>query len=151
MKNAHYALATQHTVHTIPSKVFGPIEVGEELVFKFPNGIPGLEKPNSFTFVEIDEYSPLVWMISKDGEYHFPVLALQELKNVSLDHESLEMYLPRIIKILESKPEANAYFILKLTAKLENFSLKAPIIVDSLAGRGEQLILDRFQVVEAFA
>ena len=151
MKNAQYAFATKPSAQSIPSKVFGSIPVTNDLIFDFPNGIPGLEKRNSFSFIEIDEYSPLVWMISQDGEYHFPVLPLQQLKNVSLDCESVDMYLPRIIKILESKPEANAYFILKLSAKLENFSLKAPIIVDSLSGKGEQLILDRFHVVEAFA
>ena len=83
-------------------------------------------------------------MVSKSGEYHFPVLTLDLLDDNDLDEVSKDVYLPQLQYILSRNPKALVYVILKLTPNLKRISLKAPIIADLTTMEGEQLILDRF-------
>ena len=128
----------------IPSKVFGKLAISKKKIFHFPSGIPGLEKERYYTFLDIEEYKPLIWMVSKSGEYHFPVLTLDLLDDNDLDEVSKDVYLPQLQYILSRNPKALVYVILKLTPNLKRISLKAPIIADLTTMEGEQLILDRF-------
>lgn len=135
---------------TIDSSVFGSFEVEPSKLFLFKRGIPGLEWEQKFTFVEIEEYRPLVWMISENGEYHFPVIPLALLTKDDVDDTSKQVYLPRIQRMLDARKNANAYIILKLNKPITQLSLKAPVIVDVDRREGEQLVLDRFQLVETY-
>ena len=128
----------------IPSKVFGNLPISKKKVFHFSSGIPGLESEKQFAFLDIEDYKPLIWMVSTSGEYHFPVLTMGLLDENDLDEPSKDVYLPQLQYILKKNPNALAYVILKLTPNLTNISLKAPIVVDVAAMQGEQIILDRF-------
>lgn len=130
----------------ITSNVFGEFTAPEDRVFSFPYGIPGLESEKAFTFLNVKEYEPLIWMVSINGSFHFPVLPLTSLNKEDLDDLSKKTYLPQLQKLLMENQRAVAYVILKLGIKLEKISLRAPILVHTDTNQGEQVILDRFQV-----
>lgn len=128
----------------IQSVLFGAIEVPEQKMFLFRNGIPGLEKFRECTFLDIPEYKPLIWMTSGDGQFHFPVLPVSYFSASDFDEVSQSVYLPQLVDLLEHSSHLVAYVILKLAAPVSKISLKAPIVVDSEKRTGEQVILDRF-------
>ncbi len=126
----------------INSRVFGPMSIENSKIIHFPKGIPGLDSERYFAFVCIEEYQPLVWMVSQGGTYHLPVVPLTLIDSDDLDEESHEVYYPQLMQILNEHPKTAAYVILKLDPSVSHLSLKAPIIVDVEEQRGEQYILD---------
>lgn len=130
----------------ITSNVFGEFTAPENRVFSFPYGIPGLETEKEFTFLNVKEYEPLIWMVSVNGSFHFPVLPLTSLNEDDLDEWSKKTYLPQLQNLLIKNQQAVAYVILKLGGKVEKISLRAPIIVHTDTNLGEQVIFDRFQI-----
>ena len=126
----------------IDSRVFGPMGIENTKIIHFPKGVPGLDSERYFAFVCIEEYQPLVWMISQSGLYHLPVIPLTLIDSEDLDEESREDYYPQLMQILNDNPNTAAYVILKLNPSIKHISLKAPIVVDVELLRGEQYILD---------
>jgi len=126
----------------IDSRVFGLMSIENSKIIHFPKGVPGLDSERYFAFVCIDEYQPLVWMISRTGLYHLPVVPFTLIDSDDLDDESREVFYPQLMQILNSNPKTAAYVILKLNPSIKHLSLKAPIVVDVELQRGEQYILD---------
>ncbi len=126
----------------IHSTLFGELTISRRKIIHFPTGIPGLEQVRSYTFLDIEEYRPLVWMVSTCGKYHFPVIPIAHLDAESIDEHSKDNYLPLLTDIMKQQPMSVAYVILRLEPEIKQVSLKAPIIVHLQEQRGEQLILE---------
>ena len=126
----------------IDSRVFGSMSIENSKIIEFPKGVPGLDSERYFAFVCIEEYQPLVWMISNSGLYHLPVIPLTLIDSEDLDDESRDVYYPQLMQILNDNPSTAAYVILKLNPSIKHISLKAPIVVDVELQKGEQYILD---------
>jgi flagellar assembly factor FliW len=127
---------------TIQSKLFGPFEVDEQTVMKFTEGIPGLESVKEYAMVTFEEYAPIVWMISTDGIYHFPLVLYRTIDFNDFDRESQQFYKIQLDKYLGRNEHKNAYVILKLDNSVQTVSLRSPIIVDPVNRIGKQLILE---------
>jgi len=119
---------------SIQSKLFGQFEVDERTVMKFSEGIPGLET--------VKEYAPIVWMISIDGVYHFPLVLYKTIDFNDFDRESQRFYKIQLDKYLAKNENKNAYIILKLDSSVQTVSLRSPILVDPVKRTGKQLILE---------
>lgn len=127
---------------SIPSKIFGSFEVDESKKVHFKNGIPGLESVKEYVFVAFEEYKPISWMISTNGEYHFPVAILNLIDPEDLDDVSREEFLPDLRKKLDQNQDLLCYIIIKLDESVSEVNLKAPVIVDSKERTGQQLMLE---------
>jgi flagellar assembly factor FliW len=128
--------------YSVESKLFGPFEVDAETVMKFPEGIPGLETVNEYAMVTIQEYAPIVWMISMDGVYHFPLVLYKTIDVNDLDSDSRDTYKAQLDAYLSKKEHSIAYVILQLDSKIQTVSLRCPIVIDLPNKHGKQLILD---------
>jgi flagellar assembly factor FliW len=128
---------------TVQSKFFGSFEADLQTIMQFENGIPGLESVQEYALITIEEYKPIVWMISTDGVYHFPLVHYKNIDNNDLDQESLQGYKPQLDRFLTKHPESVAYVILKLDQRVTTISLRSPIIIDPKKQAGKQLILDK--------
>ena len=109
---------------------------------KFSEGIPGLETVKEYAMVTFEEYAPIVWMISIDGVYHFPLVLYKTIDFNDFDRESQRFYKIQLDKYLAKNENKNAYIILKLDSSVQTVSLRSPILVDPVKRTGKQLILE---------
>lgn len=69
------AQATRHRTLRVATTRFGPVDVGENEVITFPNGLIGFEQFRSFVLLNVQETSPIQWLQSvEDGSLAFPVV-----------------------------------------------------------------------------
>lgn len=132
----------------INSTLFGNLKISRRKIVHFPNGIPGLENERKYAFLDIEEYRPLVWMVSVSGKYHFPVIPIAHLDAENIDEYSKDNYLPSLTDYIKNKQDSLAYVILRLEPEVKQVSLRAPIVVHLREQRGEQLILDNLLMEE---
>jgi flagellar assembly factor FliW len=60
---------------TLESRRFGQMEVREEAVIRFPDGLPGFEELHRFLLLSLPELEPVQFLVSiDDTEISFPVL-----------------------------------------------------------------------------
>ncbi len=135
-------MALTQEMLSIQSKLFGSFDVDERTVMKFSEGIPGLETIKDYAMVTFEEYAPIVWMISTDGVYHFPLVLYKTIDFNDFDRESQQFYKIQLDKYLAKNENKNAYIILKLDSSVQTVSLRSPIVIDPVKQTGKQLILE---------
>jgi len=112
-------MALTQEMLSIQSKLFGSFDVDERTVMKFSEGIPGLETIKDYAMVTFEEYAPIVWMISTDGVYHFPLVLYKTIDFNDFDRESQQFYKIQLDKYLAKNENKNAYIILKLDSSVQ--------------------------------
>src|SRR5690606_1112928 len=127
----------------ITSKIFGVFNVDVDSVIHYQQGIPGLEKVTEYAMVSIEEYDPIVWMISTDGVYHFPLVKTNSIDTNDFDKDSKSHYKSMLDKALEGMPNFVSYVILKLDQTVSEVSLCAPILINPEKRIGLQLVFDK--------
>lgn len=126
----------------IISDVLGEVDVNEDAVLHFEDGIPGFEEEKEFIVLESEENEPFVWLISaktpylafmmidpfkifRDYEVDLPQTALQKLK---IEHaEDVTIY--TIVVLADDISESTT-------------NLQGPVVLNAKAGLGKQVILD---------
>lgn len=136
-------MTEQKNLVAIQSKLFGLFQVDSDSVMNFSQGIPGLEAVKEYAMMAIEEYDPIVWMVSTNGVFHFPLVDYKTIDQTDLDTISLERYKPLLDSYLERNEESIAYVILKLDKAVSKVSLKAPIVINPQLKKGQQLVLDQ--------
>lgn len=129
-------------LQTIQSKIFGTFQVDVGSVYQFQHGIPGLESVKEFALMTIEEYAPIVWMVSINGIFHFPLVLVNAVDEADLDSDSKKQFKNMLDKYLAKNQNEIAYVILKLDQSVTQLSLKAPILINPKLKSGHQLILD---------
>lgn len=127
----------------ISSNIFGVFSLGLDNIVHFKHGIPGLEKITDYGMVSIEEYDPIIWMISTDGVYHFPLVKINSLDINDFDKDSKNHYKLMLDKALREMPEFVPYIILKLDQTVREVSLQAPILINPQKNIGLQLVFDK--------
>ncbi|WP_042340025.1 flagellar assembly protein FliW [Desulfosporosinus youngiae] len=126
----------------IKSTRFGELEVTEELLFKFPHGIPGFPEEKTFIFIPLDEKSPFAYLQSAT-EANLTFLLVDPFAffrgyEFNLDDEIAkelglsEQNLPQVFLIANSKDN-----LADMTV-----NLLAPLVINGLNRTGRQVILD---------
>jgi flagellar assembly factor FliW len=115
---------------------FGELELEEENIVNFPEGLIGFEEYKKFIIISDKELDPLLWLLSiEDPEIEFPIL------NPKLFFAS---YNP--VGISESE---NVVLFSIVTLKKDmteiTTNLKGPLVVDFKKREGKQVILDSDQ------
>jgi flagellar assembly factor FliW len=126
----------EQTVETKVRKIntlqFGELEVGEDLIFIFPNGMLGFDELKEFVLITAEETVPFKWLLSVEKpEIGFPLLSPW---HIDLTYDpgrdfDVEKQIFMVVVTLEDE----------IGSRTAN--LKAPIIFDVDNQTGEQVIL----------
>jgi flagellar assembly factor FliW len=127
----------------IKTSNFGEIEINEDLVYKFKDGLPGFEEAKEFVFIDNgDPDSPFKWMqCVKNGSLAFAVVNPFMVKpdyDVELSDEDISNLR------IEREEDVLVYSIVVVPEDLTKISmnLKAPLILNGREKIGAQVILD---------
>ncbi|GAB4339033.1 MAG: flagellar assembly protein FliW [Calditrichia bacterium] len=124
----------------VVTQQFGELEVSEEQVIHFPNGIIGFEDCRNFVIVDAEDFEPFRWLISLDKrEFGFPVL-----DPLLIDPDYLKELpggLRREAKAEGSRIVPLCVVTLRGEGEKVTINLKGPIIIDFEKREGRQIIL----------
>ena len=59
----------------IQTTVFGELEINEDKIITFPEGIPGFENLTRFVMIILDQTKPFLWLQSVDEDVSIPVIS----------------------------------------------------------------------------
>ncbi|HHV59493.1 MAG TPA: flagellar assembly protein FliW [Clostridiaceae bacterium] len=127
----------------IETKYFGMVEIDENAIIDFPEGLPGFEDEKRFVLLgKQPEQNPFVWLQCVDcPQLAFVMIdprTLIEDYTVDVDDSEVE-----ILDIVDT----NNVLIYSIVVVPEDISkmtanLKAPVLINSVAKKGKQVILD---------
>ncbi len=125
-------------IHTIN---FGDLEVPEDKIIAFKEGIPGFPQIHRFTFLEFEDLKPFQYLQSLDE----PPIALLVVNPFMVDREyRFQLSSSDMEDIHSSDPSGVAvYAVATVPANPEGatLNLMAPIVVNEKARCGKQVIL----------
>lgn len=138
-------LTGEETFMRIKTAQFGEIDVDEDKILNFPNGIIGFEDCRKFILVSDEELEPFQWLLCIDEgkeEIGFPLLMPFILVPDYFDD------LPKdIVEELKKDEDCPLNILNVVTIKGRDgkmtLNLRAPIIIDVEKKEGKQIILPK--------
>lgn len=123
----------------ISTKFFGNIEIDEEEIINFHDGIPGFDKLTKFMILGIEDNKNLKCLQSiEDVNICLLIISPWEhFKDYSFElseYEINELY-------LKSQDEAMVYNVITVRGDKITVNLAAPLIINVIKGVGRQIIL----------
>jgi len=123
----------------LETMAFGKIEVSEEKVVYFKDGIPGFDNLKKFVIVILDQTQPFIWLQSIDEDISFPVMSPFEIDpdyspnvdDYELDEIKLEDEKDLLVLVICVIPQD----ITQMTA-----NMAAPIVINISSGLGKQIL-----------
>jgi len=120
---------------------FGPVEVDENKLITFGEGIPGLEEYRKYALLQFEESYPIIWLQSvEDGGICLPVLDTYAVLTgyvFDIDDED--------VRELELKgaEELHVVSVLVIPENIQGMTanLAAPIIINTVSGMAKQIML----------
>lgn len=125
------------------TKNFGELEIDEEKIITFPEGLPGFEGEKQFIIINNeDEENPFQWLQSVSN----PELAFVII-NPFLVFSDYDINIPRIVQDklnIEDEKDIAVYSIVVVPKDLKKMTanLLGPIIINVNERLGKQVILD---------
>jgi flagellar assembly factor FliW len=125
---------------------FGWLDVGQEDIIRFPEGLVGLSRLTSFVLLQDDRAPDLYWLQSLDqGEFALALVTNAKLQSPvdwngeDVDLSALKLDQPDDIEIL---------YVLNRVEGEFTANLKGPIVINPIKGLGKQVVLRdaRFEV-----
>lgn len=122
---------------TITSSRFGTLEIADDAIIEFPDGIVGLPG-RRWTLIARDAESDFLWLHGVDD----PTVALPVTNPwLFFPEYSVEIADDEVERLgLDGQPDPDVYVTVRAAAELEDFrvNLRAPILVHG--GKGHQII-----------
>lgn len=120
---------------------FGPVEIDENKLIDFGEGIPGLEQYHAYALLQFDESYPIVWLQStEDKGICLPVLDIfAVMPDYVFDIDDTDVkYLG-----LTSPDELHIINVVVIPDDIKGMTvnLAAPIIINTKLGRAKQIVL----------
>ena len=129
----------------VQTKFFGEVELDDNKVLEFPNGIIGFEDFKKFAIiydVEDDRETKISWLQSLEE----PVLALPIVDPLAIVPDYAPMIEDELLKPLGNPADEDLLFLLVMTVpsdmKKVTANMKAPVIINTKTCTGVQLIVD---------
>lgn len=125
----------------IETQMFGSVEIEDEKVFTFKDGLLGFEELKRFVLIEAEELKPLAWLVSVDEpEVAFPLADARyfvdkyEVAITRDDRESLDV---------TGDDEVAIYTIVSLPTKEKPLTanLRGPVVINMSSRLGRQVVL----------
>ena len=130
----------------VKTRYFGEVEIGDEKIIHFEQGIPGFEEYKDYTVlydIEKGKESFFLWLqCVTEEKLAFPVVnpfKVKEDYNPTVEDEVLKE------GIGDCSPDDLAVFLMARVPsdpRLTTINLKAPIIINTVERRGMQLIVE---------
>ena len=121
---------------------FGEIEVRDDRVIRFANGIPAFEHLRAFVIVQVDRTAPVYWMQSaEDSGVALPVVDPFAL----IDNYALEINDAEIEDLcLENQTDLMVLGVTVIPEDVTKMTvnLAAPVLVNTKKGLGKQIVMD---------
>ena len=129
----------------VQTKIFGEVELDDNKILEFPNGIIGFEDFKKFAIiydVEDDRETKISWLQSLEE----PVLALPIVDPLAIVPDYAPMIEDELLKPLGNPADEDLLFLLVMTVpsdmKKVTANMKAPVIINTKTCTGVQLIVD---------
>ena len=129
----------------VQTKFFGEVELDDNKVIEFPNGIIGFEDFKKFAIIydiEDDRYTKISWLQSLEE----PTLALPVVDPLAVTTEYAPMIEDELLKPLGNPADEDLLFLLVMTVPSDmtkvTANMKAPVIISTEERKGVQLIVD---------
>jgi len=127
------------------TKFFGEVELDDEKVIEFPNGIIGFEDFKRFAVLYDEDNKSetrISWLQSLDE----PCLALPVIDPLAIVPDYAPMIEDELLKPLGSPADEDLLFLLAMTVPSDmtkvTANMKAPIIINAAQCKGAQLIVE---------
>ena len=127
------------------TKFFGEVELDDNKVIEFPNGIIGFEDFKKFAIIydiEDDRDTKISWLQSLEE----PTLALPVVDPLAVTTEYAPMIEDELLKPLGNPADEDLLFLLVMTVPSDmtkvTANMKAPVIISTEERKGVQLIVD---------
>ncbi|MCL2425523.1 MAG: flagellar assembly protein FliW [Oscillospiraceae bacterium] len=121
---------------------FGTVAVAPEKVINFADGIPGLGQFKKYALLQFEESYPIVWLQSvEDAGVCLPVLdTFNVLPDYVFDIDDIDVNALE----LKSPDELHVVSVVVIPEDIHGMTvnLAAPIIINTLTGRGRQVVLN---------
>lgn len=129
----------------VQTKFFGEVELDDNKVIEFPNGIIGFEDFKKFAIlydIEDDRDTKISWLQSLEE----PTLALPVVDPLAVTTEYVPMIEDELLKPLGNPADEDLLFLLVMTVPSDmtkvTANMKAPVIISTEERKGVQLIVD---------
>ena len=129
----------------VQTKFFGEVELDDNKVIEFPNGIIGFEDFKKFAIIydiEDDRDTKISWLQSLEE----PTLALPVVDPLAVTTEYAPMIEDELLKPLGNPADEDLLFLLVMTVPSDmtkvTANMKAPVIISTEERKGVQLIVD---------
>ena len=121
---------------------FGEIEINEETIITFPNGILGFPNYKKYAIIDVDENSPLKWLHSCEE----PSLAFVVTDpNLFRSDYSIDAW-KRDLEDIEVTDAADVLVLVLVTVPADpskmTANLKGPVLINTKNNKAKQLIVD---------
>lgn len=127
------------------TKFFGEVELADEKVLDFPNGLIGFENMTKFAIM-YDEEDKGTTRISWLQSLEEPVLALPVIDPLAIAPEYVPMIEDELLAPLGNPADEDLLFLLAMTVPSDmtkvTANMKAPIIINATTKKGVQLIVE---------
>ncbi|QTA37121.1 flagellar assembly protein FliW [Thermosipho ferrireducens] len=122
---------------------FGEIDLQENEIITFPNGLPGFDNLRKFAIISFENTSPILWLVSlEDSNITLPIvdpwiflkdyefeISEEDIKELQINSEE-DIAIWAVLTIPKGKP------------KETTINLLAPIVINIKKGIGKQIILN---------
>ncbi len=125
----------------IKTKNFKDIEVLEENIITFKNGIPGFSELKKFILIEDENNKIFTWLQSiEDGDIS---IALLDMKNIMTEYDP-KIKKEMIEELGEIKNNLLVYNVVVIPENIEDIrvNLVAPIVINLSTNKGVQVIVE---------
>ena len=125
----------------IKTSTFGPLEINEDKIITFRDGIPGFEELTRFIVVVLEQTKPFFWLQAIDEDISLPLISPFDIKAdyspIIDDSVFADLLLEReedllVLAVAVIPPE-----VTKMTA-----NLAAPILINIAANFGRQVLIE---------
>ena len=120
---------------------FGPVEVDEEKIIDFIDGIPGLEQYRKYALLQFEDSYPIVWLQSmEDNGICLPVLdTFNVLPDYVFDIDEIDVNALE----LKSPDELHVVSVVVIPEDIKGMTvnLAAPIVINTTTGKAKQVVL----------
>ncbi len=127
------------------TKFFGEVDIEEDKIIEFPNGIIGFENFKKFSIIydiDNDGETRISWLQSMEE----PALALPVIDPLAITPEYAPMIEDELLSPLGDPADEDLLFLLVMTVPADmtkvTANMKAPIIINAEKKKGVQLIVE---------
>jgi flagellar assembly factor FliW len=120
---------------------FGEIDINDEGIVRFPNGLPGFEDLEDFVFIQDNPELPFAYMQStQDGDVSF-IIANPFVFFPNYEFEITDAVQAELA--INTEEDVRVYVIMNAaeTIELSTINLLAPLVINFEARLGRQVIL----------